>query len=93
MKNAVLVVALIVMAVLGYWLMTKLDKLMEKNAEATSKKDSVSFEGETDSASCIMLTNELTDEQVNEEVKRFRRNHENFRIVIYDAEHSEDNED
>lgn len=87
MKNAVLAVALMGLFVFGYFLMGKLDKFLEENRRATkTQKQTEETEVENQSASCVMLTGELSDEEITDELRRFRKKHENARIMIYDEE-------
>lgn len=87
MKNAVIVIALVALFAFGYFLMGKLDNFLEENRRATKTERYIEEnESENQSASCVMLTGELTDEEIANELRRFRKKHENARIVIYEED-------
>lgn len=87
MKNAVLVVALAGLFTFGYFLMGKLDRFLEENRRATKTEKNIDeIENVNEAASCVMLTGDLTDEEIADELRRFRKKHENARIMIYDDE-------
>ena len=65
--------------VFGYFLMARLDKFLDENRKAIEKED------EKREPSCIMLTEEMSDEEIATEVKRFRDKHIGARIVLYDS--------
>ena len=65
--------------VFGYFLMARLDKFLDENRQAIEK------ENEKREPSCIMLTEQMSDEEIATEVKRFRDKHIGARIVLYDS--------
>ena len=65
--------------VFGYFLMARLDKFLDENRKAIEK------ENEKREPSCVMLTEEMSDEEIATEVKRFRDKHVGARIVLYDS--------
>ena len=67
----------------GFYLMTKLDKFLDENRKAIEK------ENESREPSCVMLTNSLTDEEILEEIRRFRKLHEDINVLLYDSSHTE----
>ena len=67
----------------GFYLMTKLDKFLDENRKAIEK------ENESCEPSCVMLTNSLTDEEILEEIRRFRKRHEDINVLLYDSSHTE----
>lgn len=78
-RDIVLALAVLGVFVLGYFLMARLDKFLDENRKAIEK------ENEKKEPSCVMLTEELTDEEIIEEIRRFRSKHEGTRIMIYDS--------
>ena len=78
-RDIVLALAVLGVFVLGYFLMARLDKFLDENRIAIEK------ENEKKEPSCVMLTEELTDEEITEEIRRFRSKHEGTRIMIYDS--------
>ncbi len=79
LKDIVLIIAVLGVFVFGYFLMARLDKLLDENRKAIEK------ENEKKEPSCVMLTEELTDEEITEEIRRFRSKHEGTRIMLYDS--------
>lgn len=74
----------LILCVLGvfvfeYFLMARLDKFLGENRKAIKK------ENEKREPSCVMLTEEMSDEEIATEVKRFRDKHASVRIVLYDS--------
>ena len=67
----------------GFYLMTKLDKFLDENRKAIEK------ENESREPFCVMLTNSLTDEEIFEEIRRFRKRHEDINVLLYDSFHTE----
>ena len=78
-RDIVLVISVLGVFVFGYFLMAKLDKFLCKNRKAIEK------ENEKREPTCVMLTEEMSDEEIAEEVKRFRDKHNGARIVLYDS--------
>jgi len=69
--------------VFGYFLMARLDKFLDENRKAIEQ------ENEKREPSCVMLTEEMSDEEIATEVKRFRDKHASARIVLYDSTDTE----
>ncbi len=69
--------------VFGYFLMARLDKFLDENRKAIEK------ENEKREPSCVMLTEEMSDEEIAMEVKRFRDRHAGAQIVLYDSSDTE----
>ena len=82
-RNIVLVVSVLSVFVFGCFLMTRLDKFLDENRKAMEK------ENEKKEPSCVLLTEELSDEEIVIEVKRFRDKHASARIVLYDSADTE----
>ena len=79
---------LLILCVLGvfvfvYFLMARLDKFLDENRKAIEK------ENEKREPTCVMLTEEMSDEEIATEVKRFRDKHASARIVLYDSADTE----
>lgn len=87
MDDVLLIIALVVMFVFGYFLMTRLDKFFIKNNRNEKNNDDTPLENA--SASCVMLTEKLSDEEIAEELKRFRKSHRNTRIMLYEEEEAD----
>ena len=67
----------------GNFLMARLDKFLEEN------RKTIENENENREPSCVMLTEEMSDEEIATEVKRFRDKHASARIVLYDSADTE----
>lgn len=78
MKEVLLVIILVALFGFGYFLMKKLDYFLAENRKAIER------EHEKVEPSCIMLTDELTDEEIIDEIRRFRMKHENVKMLVYD---------
>ncbi len=83
MRNILLIVFVLGVFVFGYFLMARLDKFLDENRKAIEK------ENEKREPSCVMLTEDMSDEEIVEEIKRFRKKHEGARIVLYDSTDTE----
>ena len=79
LRDIVLIIAVLGVFVFGYFLMARLDKFLGENRKAIEK------ESEKKDPSCVMLTEELTDEEITEEIRRFKSKHEGTRIMLYDS--------
>ena len=78
-RDILLILCVLGALVFGYFLMARLDKFLNENRKAIEK------ENEKREPSCIMLTEEMSDEEIATEVKRFRDKHIGARIVLYDS--------
>lgn len=76
MRETLLVIMLALVFGLGYVLMKKLDWFLVDNRKAMEK------ETEEVEPSRIMLTNALSDEEIMDEIRRFRVKHENVTILV-----------
>lgn len=77
MKEAVLIIILIALFVSGYFLMKKIDIIMDENLKNIEK------EAEKTEPSYIVLTKELSDEELASEIKQIRNKHGKSDIIIY----------
>ncbi len=82
-RDIALVVSVLGLFLFGYFLIARLDKFLDENRKAIEK------ENEKKEPSCVMLTEEMSDEEVITEVKRFRDKHAGARIVLYDSSDAE----
>ncbi len=79
MKDILLILFVLGVFVLGYFLMARLDKFLDENRKAIEK------ENEKQEPSRVMLTEEMSNEEIAEEVQRFRKTHESTCIILYDS--------
>ena len=82
-RDILLILCVLGVFVFGYFLMARLDKFLEENRKTIEK------ENEKREPSCVMLTEEMSDEEITTEVKRFRDKHASARIVLYDSTDTE----
>ena len=82
-RDILLILCVLGVFVFGYFLMARLDKFLDENRKAIEK------ENEKKEPTCIMLTEEMSDEEIATEVKRFRDKHASARIVLYDSADTE----
>ena len=85
-RDILLILCVLGVFVFGYFLMARLDKFLDENRKAIEK------ENEKREPSCVLLTEEMSDEEVATEVKRFRDKHASARIVLYDSTDTESSE-
>ena len=76
-RDIALSISVLSVFVSGFFIMKKLDKFLDEN-----RKD-IKIE-EKKEPSYIMLTNEMSDEEITDEIHRFRETHENIQIILYD---------
>ena len=82
-RDILLILCVLGVFVFGYFLMARLDKFLEENRKAIEKEE------EKKEPSCVMLTEEMSDEDIVEEVKKFRETHEGKRIILYESSDTE----
>ncbi len=79
MRDILLFLSVMGVFAFGYFLMVRLDKLLVENRK-TIRKGS-----EKKEPSSVMLTEEMSDEEIVEEVRRFRGKHEGTNIVLMES--------
>ena len=82
-RDILLILCVLGVFVFGYFLMARLDKFLDENRKAIEK------ENEKREPSCVMLTDSLTDDEILEEIRRFRNRHKESHILIYDSSQTE----
>ena len=82
-RDIILIISVLGVFVFGYFLMARLDKFLNEN------RKTIENENENREPSCVMLTEEMSDEEIATEVKRFRDKHASARIVLYDSADTE----
>ncbi|MBQ2987103.1 MAG: hypothetical protein IJE23_06430 [Tyzzerella sp.] len=78
MREVLLVLAVLLLFGYVYILMGKLDRFLSENRKSIEEKS------EKTEPSRIMLTNDLSDEEILNEIRQFCVKHKNARIVIFD---------
>lgn len=79
MGEWVLVIAVLAVSIFCFFLMSRLDKFLDENRDAIEK------ESEAAEPSCVMLTEELSEEEIMAEIIRFKSTHSKMRVVLYDC--------
>ena len=82
-RNIVLILIAAGALLFGYYLMSKLDKSLNDN------RDSLSIKDDEKEPSAVLLNGTLSDDEIVEEIRRFRESHECIRIVLYDSDNPE----
>ena len=85
--DIILILAMAGLFAFGFYPMTRLDKFLDENRKAIEK------ESESFASSYVMLTDFLTDEEMMEEIRRFRSRHEETHVLLYDSSHAESAEE
>lgn len=78
MKEALLIVAVLGVFAVVFFLMAKLDRFLAENRKAIEQ------ESEKTEPSYIVLAGDLTEEELQKEIDRYREGHANIRILVYD---------
>lgn len=79
MTSVLLVSVLLGILVFGYFLMGRLDNFLNENRKALEQN------GRQQEPSRILLTDEMTDEELAREISDFRSRHAHMRLILYDA--------
>ena len=83
MKEVFLAAAVLGAFIFCYFLVTRLDRFLCVNRKSIEK------ESEKPEPSCIVLTDNISDEEALAEIHNFKKNHENVRIIVCDADGKE----
>lgn len=79
MNEIIAVGVIFLIFIYGYILMRNLDGFLVKNAKKLNQKIT------QQSPSYVMLTGELTLDEITEEIRNFKEKHEDVRILLYDS--------
>jgi len=82
-RDILLVLAFVGVALFGYFVMSKFDKFLDGN------RKSIEQDSEKRGPSCVMLTEELSKEEIAQEVENFRKKHKRVRVMLYDNSEAE----
>lgn len=83
MHDAVLLALVMGTFVFGYFVMVKMGSFLDEN------RKSIQHEREKQEPSCVMLMDDLTEEEILEEIRHFRKAHSASRIVLYNCSEKE----
>ena len=78
-REIILIISAFGVFAFGFFLMAKLDKFLDENRKTIEK------ENEKKEPSCVLLTEELSDEEIVMEIKRFRDRHADVQIFLCDS--------
>lgn len=84
----ILLLALLIMAAIfgyGYYIMGKLDHFQE-NRYKTIERETIEDLSEIMDPSCVMLPEDLPDEEIAHEIDYFRKKHQNVQIILYSCQ-------
>mgnify|MGYP006956049336 FL=1 len=79
MKYVLLTAAVLAFFMFGYYLMDRLDRFLYENKKAIQNE-----ENNCKSAQ-ILLSSDLTDDEILKEIHDFKKNHSKTGILLYDA--------
>lgn len=79
MAELLLIVSLLAVFVFGFYLMSRLDRFLEKNRKALLK------ENESCEPSEVLLPHGLSDSEILSEIHRFRETHGTVDIILSDS--------
>ena len=82
-RDIIIVLSFLGLFVYCYFLMKRLDKYI-----CESRKD-IENDSEKEEPSCIILTEKMSGEEVENEIRKFRGQHKNTRIILYDGDKME----
>lgn len=76
MKELLLLLVISPLFILGYYVWTKVDRLVWQNNKAAQK------ELELKAPTAVRLTGGMSIVEINREIEKFRKEHENFVIIL-----------
>lgn len=79
-ENVILIAGFAGILALGFFLMKRLDAYLGRNRDRAEKT------AEAKEPSCVMLSSELSREELLNEIERFSKSHKNTRIILYDSD-------
>ena len=78
MKDVLLTATVLAFFAFGYFLMDRIDRFLCKNQKAIQNEESDS------KSSQILLSSDLTDDEILKELHGFKKNHGKIGILLYD---------
>lgn len=79
MKDALLILTIFCTIAGGYFLMGRLDRFLSEGRSAITQPH------EQHQPACLLLTDELPDEELLREIRAFRSTHAHMRIMLCDS--------
>ena len=81
MEDSVLIAGTALMFLFGWFLMKRLDKFLEENQKRIEKASE-----QQQHEPCMHLVGDISPDELEEKLSRFRSSHTHAEIVIYDPE-------
>ena len=79
-RDIILVVAVLGVMVFGFFVMKRLDKFLDKNRKRTEQEE------EKKEPSCVMLTTDMTDEELIKNIRTYEKQRGDAYITLYQDE-------
>lgn len=79
MNELLIVICVLALFLIGFFLVKLIDRFTEKNRKAISRQSEIV------QPSCVMLTDDLSDEQIADEIRTFRQHHAETKIILLDS--------
>ena len=79
-RDIILVVAVLGVMVFGFFVMKRLDKFLDKNRKRIEQEE------KEKEPSCVMLTTDMTDEELIKNIRTYEKQREDAYITLYQDE-------
>lgn len=76
-RDIILIITVLGMMVIGLFVMKRLDKFLDEN------KKRIKQEQKERNQCCVILTANMTDEELVEEIRTYQKKHGNVHITLY----------
>lgn len=77
MGDVILLISVLLIFLFGFYIAKKIDRLLEEDYIDIQK------ENEAKEPSCVMLTDEVTEDEMIQEIRQFRAKHKDVKILVY----------
>ena len=79
-RDIILVVAVLGVMVFGFFVMKRLDKFLDENRKRIEQEE------KEKEPSCVMLTTDMTDEELIKNIRTYEKNRGDAYITLYQSE-------
>ena len=79
-RDIILVVSVLTVMVFGFFIMKRLDKFLDENRKRIEQKK------KEKTPSCVMLTTDMTDEELVKNIRTYEKQHGDAYITLYQDE-------
>ena len=76
-RDMILVVAVLGVMIFGFFVMKRLDKFLDENRKRIEQEE------KKKEPSCVMLTTDMTDEELIENIRTYEKQHGDAHITLY----------